>query len=217
MNNCLFINLDHRKDRLEHVTHQLSLIGVKGERFKAVKNDNGAMGCTMSHIKCLELAKERGWNQVFICEDDIVFKDPPSLLNSVDKFLSSNIQWDVLIIGGNNFPPYEKISANCIKVSNCQTTTGYIVKQHYYDTLLENFKQGLLCLLKGGIKAYAQNAIDIYWKSLQKRDNWYMVIPATVSQKSDYSDIEKGYMDNNHLMLDYKKSYITQSTGYIHE
>ena len=73
LENCLFINLDKRVDRLEHVTKQLEMMGINGERFKAVETKDGAIGCTMSHIKCLELAKARGYEQVFICEDDIEF------------------------------------------------------------------------------------------------------------------------------------------------
>jgi signal transduction histidine kinase len=30
------------------------------------------------------------------------------------------------------------VNNNCIKIFNCQTTTGYIVKQHYYDKLINN-------------------------------------------------------------------------------
>ena len=35
--NIIFINLDKRTDRLEHVREQLLLIGKTGERFKAIE------------------------------------------------------------------------------------------------------------------------------------------------------------------------------------
>ena len=73
LQNTLYINLEHRVDRKEHVTKELEKIGVKGERFNAIKTKNGAIGCTLSHIKCLEIAKERNYEEVFICEDDITF------------------------------------------------------------------------------------------------------------------------------------------------
>ena len=63
----LFINLDHRKDRLEHVEKEFEKMGIQGERFNAIKPSSGAVGCTLSHIKCLEIAKERDYEQVFIC------------------------------------------------------------------------------------------------------------------------------------------------------
>ena len=71
----LFINLAHRTDRLEHVKSELQKMNIVGERVNAVKMNDGAVGCTMSHIKCLETAKERNWDHVFICEDDILFLD----------------------------------------------------------------------------------------------------------------------------------------------
>ena len=48
--------------------------------------------------------------------------------------------WDVLIIGGNNVPPYKQYYEYCARVFNCQTTTGYIVKEEFYDVMIDNFK-----------------------------------------------------------------------------
>ena len=74
--NTLFINLDHRQDRLEHATEEFKKMNINAERVDAIKKDIGAIGCTMSHIKCLEIAKKRDYDYVFICEDDIHFKNP---------------------------------------------------------------------------------------------------------------------------------------------
>jgi len=204
----LYINLEHRKDRLAHVNIELQKMGIIGQRFNAVKTKIGAIGCTMSHIKCLELAKERGYEQVFICEDDIKFLNCDVLKDSLQRFYDDkSIEWDVLLIGGNNVPPYQKIGDYCIRVSNCQTTTGYIVKKHYYDTLIDNFRESVQNLLK-----YPQNAkmyaLDIYWKQLQRKDNWYMLIPFTVTQIESYSDIEERNVDYTHLMLDMDKEWL---------
>ena len=74
--NILFINLKHRKDRLKNSIKQLNLLkkqipNINWERFEAIKHDNGAIGCAMSHLECLYIAKEKNWEHVFICEDDI--------------------------------------------------------------------------------------------------------------------------------------------------
>jgi GR25 family glycosyltransferase involved in LPS biosynthesis len=204
----LFINLEHRKDRLEHVTTQLKLVGIIGERMNAVKMKQGAIGCTLSHIKCLEMAKERGWEHVFICEDDITFTNPKLLLKNINKFWENkDINWDVLIIGGNNCPPYERVNDYCIKVSSCQTTTGYIVKRDYYDTLIANFRESVKNLLREPHNK-SMYALDMYWKQLQRKDNWYMIIPVTVVQKEDYSDIEERYVKYEQLMLDIDKKWL---------
>ncbi len=210
--NCLFINLETRIDRLIHVTAQLQLMDISGTRFNAIKMKDGAIGCTMSHIKCLEIAKKNNWDYAFICEDDITFTNPKLLIENTSKFLDyckdNNIDWDVLIIGGNNCPPYTKLTDFCIKVTNCQTTTGYIVKKRYIDTLITNFKESVSNLLKypNQRRLYA---VDMYWKSLQQKDNWFMIIPLTVIQVENYSDIEQKYVGHyKDLMLDLDKEWL---------
>lgn len=201
----LYINLDHRTDRLEHVSAELQKVGINGaERFPAIKMKAGNVGCTLSHIKCLELAKERGWEHVFICEDDITFTSPAVFRSSLEKFLNSGISWNVLVIGGNNCPPYEPVSDFCARVYNIQTTTGYIVKKEYYDILLSNYKEGLALLLREPEKK-KQYSIDIYWKMLQQTGRWYVLLPLTVVQYYDFSDIEEKVVDYGPMMLDFDK------------
>lgn len=204
----LFINLESRTDRLLHVTNQLKKLNVEGTHFNAVKMENGAIGCTISHIRCLEQAKKANWPQVFICEDDICFSNPELLLDHVSKFKQHvGDAWDVLIIGGNNVPPYQPIGDFCAKITNCQTTTGYVVNQPYYDTLIANFRNGLQLLLKNPNNK-PQYAIDMYWKRLQPQDRWYIITPLTVYQLEGYSDIEHKTTNYKNMMLDINKPWL---------
>ena len=50
-------------------------LDIPAERFNAIKLPNGALGCSMSHLKCLEMAKAAGWPHLLIVEDDIKFLD----------------------------------------------------------------------------------------------------------------------------------------------
>lgn len=206
----LYINLDHRTDRLEHVQRELAKIGVKsGVRFPAVKMAAGNVGCTISHIRCIELAKRKEWPYVFICEDDITFTNPAVLLNSLSKFVESGENWDVLVIGGNNCPPYIQTAEHYARVMNVQTTTGYIVKKEYYDVLYDNYREGLGKLIREPEKR-KQFSIDIYWKLLQQRDRWFMILPLTVIQYYDYSDIEERVTDYSGMMLDFDKKALIE-------
>lgn len=206
-NNTLFINLDGRKDRLKHIKEQMNIMEIDAERVSAIKTEDGAIGCTMSHIKCLELAKSRGYKHVFICEDDIVFKNPSLYKENLKKFYKNNeIIWDILIVGGNNVPPFHKVNDYCIRILNCQTTTGYIVKEHMYDVLIANFKESVTNLTKNPHNK-REYALDIYWKKLQPQYYWYMLIPPTVSQYESYSDIEKKNVAYDWLMLDNEKEW----------
>lgn len=207
--NTLFINLDHRKDRLDHATAEFQKMNIKAERIDAIKKDVGAIGCTMSHIKCIELAKKRDYDYVFICEDDIHFKNPELLKQHLEKFnANKQINWDMLIIGGNNARPYQIVKDYCSRVFYCRTTTGYVVKKHMYDVLLENFKESVSNLSKDSSKeGVKQYAIDMYWQRLQYQYYWYMITPPTVTQYTSYSDIENTTRDTEGLLLDMKKEW----------
>lgn len=201
----LFINLEHRIDRLFHVREEFNKMKwYHAERFPAIKMAAGNIGCTFSHIKCVELAKSRNWPYVFICEDDITFTNPQVLMNSIEKFANANIDWDLLVIGGNNCPPFEPIADFCVRVHNVQTTTGYLVRQEYYDRLLSNYKEGVAKLMREPERK-KEFSIDIYWKQLQQTDKWFMITPLTVIQYYDYSDIEERVVDYGQLMLDIDK------------
>ena len=72
---AFYINLHSRPDRKQHVENQLKSIGINAERFNAIKMSNGAIGCSMSHLKIIENAKANNWEHVLIVEDNILFTD----------------------------------------------------------------------------------------------------------------------------------------------
>ena len=202
-----YINLTSRPDRKQHVEEQMKSLDLIANRFNAIKLPNGALGCSMSHLKCVEIAKENSWPHVMIVEDDIKFLDTELFKKQISTFLSNHSNWDVVIIGGNNVPPYQKIDDTCVKVYSCQTTTGYLVKAHYYDTLIDNYRTGIRNLLENPSLPILY-AIDKYWFNLQRRDNWYLIIPLTVVQREDYSDIEKKATNYAKVMTDLDKEWL---------
>jgi glycosyl transferase family 25 len=204
--NVVYINLEKRLDRKNSVINEFKKIGVENPiRFKAIEIENGALGCSMSHLKCVENAKKNGFEYLLLCEDDIQFLNPELFLTQLNQFFTSKIDWDVVIISGNNMIPYITVNDFCIKVLNCQTTTGYIVKKTYYDKLIENYKEGIKKLINEPTNNDFK--IDKYWFKLQRSDNWYLIIPLTIIQKEDYSDIEKKVTNFSKYMLDYNKAY----------
>jgi predicted metalloendopeptidase len=103
--------------------------------------------------------------------------------------------------------PYTKINDYCVKIQKCQTTTGYLVKQHYYDKLIENIESGIKNLLNN-ITRTNDFAIDQHWTKLQKNDKWFLLTPLTVTQKPDYSNVEKRIINYNRVMLDLDKKHL---------
>jgi GR25 family glycosyltransferase involved in LPS biosynthesis len=207
----VYINLEHRTDRKIHVERQLASIGIRGAtRFNAIKLPNGAIGCSMSHLKCLQLAKEQGWPHLLLCEDDIEFLDPNLFVKQLNGFLDNHEEddtWDVILLAGNNMPPYCLEDDYSVRVFKCQTTTGYLVKKNYYDKLINNIREGLQKLMREPHN-HRLYAIDKHWFNLQQSDYWFLITPLTVVQREDYSDIEKRRTNYKKPMTDLdKKSY----------
>jgi hypothetical protein len=207
LKHTFFINLDVRTDRLEHVSKQLEILGIENpERCPGILNERGYIGCTQSHIRCLEMAIEKDYEQVFICEDDIQFTDIDTFKNSFTEFYNDNVDWDVLLVAGNNHEPYRVIKDSYMQIYNCQCGTGYVVKKHYYQELLNNFRESLYALENNPdnfneAELYHRYALDRNWIKLQEKDKWFIITPFTVVQTYSYSDIEKVWIDYSEMML----------------
>lgn len=230
---CLYINLASRPDRKQHIEEELRGVGLNPTRFNAIKLKNGRIGCSMSHLKCLQIAKKNNWSHVMICEDDLKILNRQTFVNSMNTFFrmhghgdgdgdsnshgdnsSANNTWNVLLLAGNNVPPYKKIDDTCIQVSHCQTTTGYIVKMNYYDTLIDNIRTGIENLMKMPDQ-HIIYAIDKYWIKLQKQHTWYMLAPVVAVQREDYSDIEERKTNYESIMKDLDKPHLFHQQQHI--
>jgi glycosyl transferase family 25 len=205
--NALFINLESRKDREIEVMNEFKKLEIPINRMNATQLKNKRVACSMSHLKCLQMAKNNNWDHVLIVEDDIQFLNVELFIHNLNQFLSSEIKWDVLLFAGNNVPPYTKYGDFCVKVTKCQTTTGYLVSSHYFDTLIENIKEGMSLLIKQP-NDHFYYAIDKYWLSLQEKDNWFLITPLTVIQREGFSDIENKNTNYSSLLLDLDKPHL---------
>ena len=229
---CLYINLTSRPDRKIHIEEQLRGVGLNPTRFNAIKLKNGRIGCSMSHLKCLQIAKKNNWSHVMICEDDLLILNKQTFVNSINTFFrihgdgdgeggggdnsSADNKWNVLLLAGNNVPPYKKIDDTCIQVSHCQTTTGYIVKMNYYDTLIDNIRTGIENLMKMPDQ-HIIYAIDKYWIKLQRQHYWYMLAPVVAVQREDYSDIEERKTNYESIMKDLDKPHLLHQQQHIQQ
>ena len=185
----VYINLDHRTDRRIEIEAELvKYFPVeKVQRFSAIRNEHGGIGCTRSHIAVLEMAKTNGWKNYLVVEDDAIMSNFSKGYPLLEKLVQNS--FDVITLG----TVYAKYTPEH-KLLSGQTTTAYIVQNHYYDTLLENFREGLNGFLLTG--NYPMYSIDQYWKRIQPRDNWFCVIPSLMIQRPGYSDIERHVIDN---------------------
>ncbi len=186
--NILYINLDHRTDRKENFLNNFqdhnNIIRISGKYEK----ENGAFGCLQSHIKALEYCKNLG-DYVLICEDDFKIIDYSYTLSKLKQIFESKLEWDIILLSQNLIEYNNTEYENIIKIKDAQTTSGYIIKKKYVDTLLSLFKRSLNNYKNTNLWT-CNNCVDIIWKELQKNDNWYGFLPSIGFQFESYSDIE---------------------------
>jgi glycosyl transferase family 25 len=180
----VYINLDERVDRRAHVEEQLGRVfpAERIQRFSAIKDIKGSIGCSKSHIAVLELAKANGWPNVLIIEDDFTWNNLEKSTASLQRHLAA--PFDVIVLCG----AYVKCSLHG-RLESCQTTTAYVVDQGYYDTLLANYREGVALL--GATDDYPQYALDQFWKRLQPVGRWFIVRPNMGFQLPGYSNVEE--------------------------
>lgn len=183
----IYINLEHRSDRRQQVEEELKIFGDRVERFNAVQKSPGYIGCSFSHIGALQYAKRNAWKNVLIVEDDFLWTKTATGLSVFESLTKK--PYDVILLGGT----FITSDPNTYKLHSGQTALAYLVAEHYYDTLIANFKEGLSGLLR--LNDYKTYALDQFWKRLQPHDNWFIVRPNLCMQRPSFSDIEQTFAD----------------------
>jgi GR25 family glycosyltransferase involved in LPS biosynthesis len=194
----LYINLDHRSDRMEHVLQEIKKIDPtlsKSHRINAeYVPDHGALGCTKSHIKALQrFMKHPKWKNCLILEDDFTF-----VSNSVEEInrqivdlFQESPTYDVLMLahGILKFSMEPTSSSFIHRILSAQTTSGYILHRDYLPTLLHNFQESCQNLETNGKSS--EGCLDIHWKRLQPQGKWFTYYTRIGYQYESYSDVEK--------------------------
>jgi GR25 family glycosyltransferase involved in LPS biosynthesis len=197
----IYINLDKREDRRKEIENELNNYGFTNyERFSAYETSGfGALGCANSHLQALKIARERGYKNVLIMEDDFMFiLSKEEVESTLEKLFDpdKNIKFDVCMCS------YKLNDGNIIenepfltKVKDAQTASGYIVNQHYYDTIIELYKNTNVLL--DTTRQHWLYANDQSWKVLQPNSDWFCFTKRFGIQRPGFSDNANAYMDYN--------------------
>ena len=187
----IFINLESRKDRLEEFYNEIDRMEIpreKVERFDAVCFQPNYCACTQSHINVLKLAKERGYKNILIFEDDFQFIVSKEEFNKnlTDFFNIPKLDWNVVMLSYNLIEStgYNSVIGIAREV---QTASGYIVNSHFFNALINNLSEALYLLTITGAHWIYMN--DQYWKLLQKDNKWFYFLKRIGIQRSGYSDL----------------------------
>jgi len=196
-----FLNLDHRTDRLEHITSEFQRMGVDQERIHRIsavyEKGFGILGCTKSHILALEefLASPVGNKTCVIFEDDFQFTQAPEMVHMyVDRFFNEVDSFDVVMLSSNTLHDTDSGYDFLRKILDAQTMSGYAVSRDFAPILLQNLREAANLLQDAGMTVPAY-CCDIYWKNLQSQNRWYCFEPRLGIQRDSFSDIENRIVD----------------------
>lgn len=192
---AFYINLDHRTDRRAEFEGEAAAMGFPCERFPAIYNRSGTVGCGQSHIAVLKEAQARGYESVLIFEDDfkfIVDKDTFWFtMNQIHTDVSGS--YDVIMLGYNLLKSSAH-SKNLLKALDVQTASAYCVHSRMYAKLIDTLEVGLQKLIETG--QHWNYANDACWKVLQPDAEWFVAQPRLGLQRPSFSDIGQKFVDN---------------------
>lgn len=190
-----FINLDNRQDRRRHVVKSLQAVGLtRLQRFPAIANDLGILGCTKSHIAVLEKAKAAGYGLTLICEDDLEFLRGRRELEKVVSEFAEHPALDVLCLAYRLRAPRLPVSRELAIGNSIQTASCYLVKFPAIDLLLQSLRESEAMLEDGVGPQVAAN--DMHWKLYQTTRLFFAIPRKRVGrQRPSYSDIAQRFKD----------------------
>ena len=194
-----YINLDRRPDLNERMQQELTNAGISAERFPAfdIKQMNGKfhylrekghVGCLISHMSVMLLAKYRQLDSVLILEDDATFvPDLHERWEQIEKDIPDD--WDVLFLGSWS-PPRDPsktkhIQGDVYRSFYALLTHAYAVRRKAYDRILAELGRDV-------------QAVDQVVGSGWKFDlNVYSIHPVLAYQVGHFSETD--YRDQREL------------------
>lgn len=189
----VYINLDRRTDRDEHIRKVLAPFGDKVIRMSAIETTPGFVGCLQSHIAVLKAAKHHGWKNVLVMEDDVEWNEVDIGYPIVERLAAA--PYNVIHFG----PSAANIVPTTYQLLDGQTTSSYLVNGHYIDTLLKCYTSALPPL-KQTLDECTYGS-DQCWKVLMRQGGWFAPLPALMYQRPDHSDIRGGFQDHRHYWI----------------
>ena len=91
------INLDKRENKWQRIQDDFKDTDIELERFPAITHADGHIGCGLSHVALVKMAKEKGLDRILILEDDCkITKNFNKRWEIIKKYLDDhNDEWDV--------------------------------------------------------------------------------------------------------------------------
>jgi GR25 family glycosyltransferase involved in LPS biosynthesis len=188
----VYMNLDKRTDRRKHIETEFKMF--KPIRIPGYLDElYPYFGCMKSHLAAIKHADKNNWENVLILEDDAKWSQNEKALKIFEMLVKN--PFDVIMLGGTS-SYYDK---NTYKVKQSQGGASYLINRSYYPTILKKAKEVVDNFVPGVTRDEDITPdIALFWP-LQKRDNWFIVVPSLITQVKSHSDILKKTVDYSNL------------------
>ena len=136
------INLKHRTDRLQSITAELTRMGlldlmevVVGSLCPA--HNTGTAGISLSHRRCVELAKQRQYPRIMILEDDCKFLvDPTELVTQLNSVIHGDEPWSGVWFGSFYRAIFDESDRLFRPPLGINQDTATLINQSAYDDFI---------------------------------------------------------------------------------
>lgn len=188
------INLNRRTDRWTKIQQDMDSSVFNLIRVEAVEHENGAIGCFMSHKKCLEIAKEKKLKNIVVMEDDCIpirNNDCYERFKTIkDTFLDKRDDWDIFLGGAIKTHPRHVAIIDSYKEDDLYK----IYKSHSAYMIVYNHTS-----YNFFINSDVTIPVDYVW---HRRMHGIIPLPFLFTVSNGMSDICKKYYSGNKRILE---------------
>jgi GR25 family glycosyltransferase involved in LPS biosynthesis len=152
----LLINLPSATDRLKKAEENCDKVGIKFERWEATSGkedfivmnkeayqgwNRNASALAYTTLKIVEKAKQEGWKNVFIMEDDVDFIS--SNFNSILKTAMEGLpeKWDFFHLNVTNQYSSKWVAPCLHRLKGAWCCQAYAINSHMYDRYILELKK----------------------------------------------------------------------------
>lgn len=186
------INLTRRTDRRKHMQSLFDRFDISDRVnwFDAIETpQDGRVGCRLSHLKIIKLAKEDKLDNALIFEDDIV-PSPDFNLDKLNKSINTvqSIDWDIFYMGGRVIEPATDINEFLFK-SSLWSAASLCINNTAFEKCME-------------LEAY-NGPVDWFYSSPVQNFNCYSSNPCMFIQHPKFdSDLTSTATDRRDTFLE---------------
>ena len=147
MNKAFVINLETQEELFKEVQQAFLPYELECERFIVTPDGNKQIGCTMTHLDIIALAKEKKWPYVIVLEDDCTPREGMKEWSTISQFLlQEHRRWDIFLGGALYVHPkklqtkFQIQGASEVDIIECLKAVAahfIIYNQSSYDRMLQ--------------------------------------------------------------------------------